>query len=159
MSSVSGVLQKVPFIKLSDVKASGVASGTFTSGAWQTRTLNTEDHDTGNNCSLASNQFTLDPGTYEVFAIGRATKAGHHKLKIRNVTDATDEVIGISSYCEPSTAGSNIATLSGRFTIGAAKTFELQHRCGTTRATNGFGEQNTFGVSEVYAVVELRKVA
>ena len=43
------------YIKLSDTKGQGVASGAFTSGAWQTRTINTEDNDTGGYCTLAAN--------------------------------------------------------------------------------------------------------
>ena len=73
-TTVPAVLIDVPYIKLSDVKSAGTAGGTFTSGSWQTRTLNTEDSDTGGNCSLSSNQFTLDAGTYEINARASASR-------------------------------------------------------------------------------------
>jgi len=146
------------YIKLSDVKASGTEGGGFTSGAWQTRTLNTEDTDTGNHCSLSSNQFTLDAGTYEILATARTAKVNGNKLRLRNITDSADTLIGLNAFTEATHAGSNIAVLSGRFTIAASKTFELQHRCQVTRATNGYGESTGFGVSEVYAIIELSKV-
>ena len=43
-----------------DVKSSGTAGGTFTTGAWQTRDLNTEEGDFSKFGTLSSNQFTLD---------------------------------------------------------------------------------------------------
>jgi hypothetical protein len=52
---------------IKDEKSSGTASGTFTSGAWQTRTLNTVSGDTAM-VSLSSNQFTLGVGTYQIIA-------------------------------------------------------------------------------------------
>ena len=60
-----------------DQKASGTAGGDFTSGAWQTRTLNTEVFNTITGSALAANQVTLPAGTY--FLLGAAQ--GHqHEL-------------------------------------------------------------------------------
>ena len=50
---------------LKDVKAANTAGGTFTSGAFQTRTLNTVEGD-ASIVSLAANQFTLQAGTYHI---------------------------------------------------------------------------------------------
>lgn len=146
------------YIKLSDTQTAGTTSGTFTSGAWRTRTLNTEDADTGSNCSLSSNQFTLDAGTYRILAMGMSNSVDRHKMKLRNTTDSSDEIIGINSFASATNAGSNSANVVGEFTIGASKVFEIQHYCLTTKATNGFGAITNFGVSEIYAVVELWKV-
>lgn len=145
------------YIKLSDVKVANTAGGTFTSGSWQTRTLNTEDSDTGGHCSLSSNQFTLDAGTYRIIASAPAYNVAAHKAKLYNVSDASDEIIGSPEYI----AIANVMSTSlvrGQFTIASSKTFEIQHRCGSTQATNGFGVQSNFGVSEIYTVVELWKV-
>ena len=87
------------YIKLSDTKTAGTDGGTFTSGAWYTRTLNTEDVDTGNHCSLTSNQFTLDAGTYRIKARSAAYDVNAHIAKLYNITDAADEIIGTNELC------------------------------------------------------------
>ena len=145
------------YIKLSDVKTA-TAGGTFTSGAWRTRDLNTEDNDTGNNCSLSSNQFTLNAGTYRIAARAPAHKVDVHKIKLRNITDSTDELIGSAAYCGSTTVVQVDSFLGGQFTIAAQKTFAIQHICQTTKAGNGFGVTVWYSVDDVYAVVELWKV-
>ena len=44
----------VSYIKVSDFKTPGTDGGTFTQDAWQTRDINREDTDTGDNCSISS---------------------------------------------------------------------------------------------------------
>lgn len=146
------------YIKLSDVKPSGTAGGTFTAGAWQTRTLNTEDSDTGGHCTLSANQFTLEAGTYRILAAAPAYAATLHKTQLYNVTDASVEILGTSSHSSSSAGGTSTSTVTGEFTIASTKTFELQHRNSVTRSSDGFGIASNFSVSEVYAVVELWKV-
>jgi len=145
------------YVLLQDQKSAGTAGGTFTSGAWRTRDLNTEVADTGGHCSLSSNQFTLAAGTYRIKAHAPAYACSLNQLKLRNTSDGTDTVIGGGEYAEPTYFNQAQAMLEGRFTIASSKTFELQHRCLTTRATDGFGNAGNFGVTEVYAVVELWK--
>jgi len=146
------------YIKLSDVKTSGTDGGDFTAGAWQTRVLNTEDTDTGGNASLSSNQFTLQAGTYQINARAPAYQVNDHKLKLRNISDSTDEIIGTSNISANTAATQVYGVVVGQFTITAPKIFELQHYCQTTRTSLGFGVNTTFGVSEVYAIVELWRV-
>jgi hypothetical protein len=144
------------YIRLEDQKAQNTAGGTFTSGAWQTRVLNTEVTDTGGNCTLASNQFTLTAGTYEIFATAPASFVDGHVARLFNVTDTALVIAGQNAYSsanETDVTTTN-AFVRGVFTIGASKALEIQHRCQVTRATNGFGsELNLTG--EVYTVVEL----
>lgn len=146
------------YIRLSDTKATTTDAGTFTSGAWQTRTLNTEDIDTGGVCTLASNQFTLSPGTYRIRASAPAYDCSTHQTRLRNITDSTTDSVGTSEYCDTTGSGYNRSFIVDEFTITASKTFELQHRCTVTRATNGLGLANSFGENEVYAIVELWKI-
>lgn len=151
-------VRKVAFI--SDQKAAGTEGGGFTSGAFQTRDLNTLVDPFGI-VSLSSNQFTLQAGTYRVRAKAPAySDAGsidRHQCKIRNVTDSTDTLIGSSEY---NGDGGNTTSsfVEGLIVITSAKTFALQHRCGTTQATFGFGLASNFGVNEVYATVEIEKL-
>ncbi len=142
---------------LKDVKTSGTQGGTFTSGSYQTRTLNTEEDPFGI-VSLASNQFTLQAGTYFVEASAISGVVDGSKLKVRNITDSTDPIIGVNQYATSTAGVATIGIVSGYITLTAQKTFELQHRCQTTKATDGFGAALSFGDSEVYAQVKITKI-
>lgn len=150
--------RKPEHVILRDVKASGTNGGDFTSGAERTRVLNTKTVDSAGVCSLASNQFTLDPGNYICSAWAVAAQVQEHRTKIRNITDSSDPIIGGAIYADNTGNVSNISHLHGSINITAVKTFELQHRCTNTRATTGFGVPVGFGTSEVYAEVHLIKV-
>ena len=141
------------YVKLVDTKAQNTAGGTFTSGAWQTRVLNTEEEDINNDCSLASNQITLEAGTYECQISCPVFHVNRHQTRLYNTTGAVVVLLGTSEYsavgAPPQPA--NRSFISGRFTIAASQALEVQHICQTTQATQGFGVENNF-TSEVYTV-------
>jgi len=145
------------YIKLSDTKTSGTDGGSSSATTTHVRVLNTEEHDTGNNCSLVSNQFTLAAGTYQIQASAPAYKSEQTKIRLYNVTDAVYEIEGQSTYFAASNTVGGHATLQGAFTIATSKTFELRHYITTAQATSGLGAGVAQG-DEVYAVVELWKV-
>lgn len=152
---VAGTLS---YLNYQDQQAQNTQGGTFTSGAWRTRVLNTEVSDTGGYGSLSSNQITLTAGTYIIRASAPAWAVGRHQIRLQNVTDATTVLVGRQGFIDiGATGGVNISELTGKFTIGASKALELQHQCETTKSTNGFGIAANF-TTEVYAVVELWKV-
>jgi hypothetical protein len=140
---------------IQDQQAAGSDGGSFTTGAWRTRTLNTEvTSEVGG--SLATNQITLPTGTYYIEARVPALNVLSHKAKLYNITDAADELIGSSELSNDAQTNSII---SGRFPVTAAtEVFEIQHRCASTWATNGFGDAGNFGVIEIYTDVRIWKV-
>jgi len=142
-----------------DEKSSGTSGGTFTSGSWQTRTLNTSMTNEISGASLSSNQITLPSGTYFINALAVALKVDGHKAKLRNITDSSDTLIGTSEYAGSGGVVTSSSIINGRFTIASQKTFELQHRCDLTSSTNGFGQAQAFSVVEVFADVRIWKVA
>lgn len=158
VTTLEGAGGGAAYILIRDEKSSGTAGGTFTSGAWQTRTLNTEVIDTGGNASISSNQITLAAGTYEVDISAPAYECASHQTRLQNITDGTTELIGSSEYTGSTDIVSNRSRIQGRFTIAGSKVFEVQHRCSTTRSTSGFGVAASLG-TEVYTIVEMRKVA
>lgn len=146
------------YINLQDHEISGTSGGTFTTGAWRTRILNTEVNDVGGLCSLASNQFTLSAGTYIIDAIAPGYNCNGHQLRLQNITDTATILTGQSAFSRTGASASQYpASLKGMFTIGASKALELQHSCETTSTTLGFGVAASQG-TEVYAVVELWKI-
>lgn len=142
-----------PDAVLEDQKATNTAGGTFTSGAWQTRDLNTEVRDTFGVISLSSNQFTPTVnGWVEWTAPGVACDS--HKTRLFNVTDTTVAGVGTSSIA-PSAPGDDGETLSvGGAAVVAGKAYRIEHRCGTTKSTNGFGQPSNLSTTEVYTRVK-----
>ena len=142
-----------------DEKASGTAGGTFTFGAWLTRTLNTMLTNEISGASVAANQITLPAGTYYIDVLASRNRVGENLVKLYNVSDASDVLIGMVQKTGATYGDVNGSCLSGRFTIAAEKVFEIQHRGSDSRSLDGFGVAAGFGVVEVYADVKLWKVA
>lgn len=147
----------VKYARLSDVKSASTDGGTFTSGAWQTRTLNTEV-DADSIVTLSGNQFTLGAGTYRIAAIAPACAVEVHQARLQNITDGTTTLLGQSAYSRSPAFVQVNAVVVGEFTIAGTKTFELQHRCHATATTSGFGVGVAWGDNE-FSVVELWKTA
>ncbi len=144
-----------------DVKALGTAGGTFTSGAWRTRDLQTTQINNISGASLSSNQITLPAGTYFVSASAPAYSLYRHYTKLFNTSDSSDTLAGTIEF---TSANQQIVTRSfivGQFTIAASKTFEVQHYASNTKATDGFGtsEDNQLGTqTNVYTTIAIEKI-
>ena len=144
-----------------DQKAQDTDGGTFTAGAWQTRDLNTEIFDPDDIVSISSNQFTLSSaGTYYIEAFAPSFGANSNVARLYNITDNSVAQVGSHSYSRNSTGdlGDSKAWVHARVTITGSTTFEIQHRCDTSRTTNGFGVGANLSV-EIYTVVKIYKEA
>jgi hypothetical protein len=156
--TLSAAQKASDYIEIRDQKAAGTDGGGFTSGAWQTRDLNTEHADAGGHASVAANQITLAAGTYECDIEAPAGVCNAHQAKLYNVTDAADTLIGTTEYTGNGNTNYTRSRITGRFTIAAQKVFEVRHQCQTTKATDGFGNSANFGVTEIYTVARFWKV-
>jgi hypothetical protein len=144
-------------IQLQDQKANTVNGGAAVTGAWTARVLNTEVIDTGGDCTLAANQFTLAAGTYYIDAISTLFRVTDARIRLYNVTDATAEIIGLSAYCDDSD-GDNVAlNLRGWFTLAGVKTFELQYWAANGAGTEALGRSSDTGSIEIYTDIILQK--
>ncbi len=142
-------------VYISDVKSNGTNAGTFTSGAWRTRDLNTIS-DFGTGITISANQIIIPAGTWEIYSAAPAHDVNSNQAKLVNITDSSDTLIGQNA--RTGSDSDSIAIVQGRFTIASQKTFEIQHQCQTTNATNGLGAACSFSVGEVYTQITIRKV-
>lgn len=149
------------FAVLNDTKAANTPGGSFTAGAWRTRTINTEVADPSSIVTLASNQFTLTAGTYYVRASAPAMRVNSHQARLRNITDSTTTLAGRPMYSAFGGAyASSDSVIEGMFTIAGSKVFEVQHQCETTSSSSsGLGQPGNFGESNIYTTVLIVKVA
>ncbi len=143
-----------------DQKAYDVTGGAFTSGAWRTRDLNTEVSDADGIVSIASNQFTLQAGTYTIEWLAPAYNVRYHLSKLVGITSLGDSGYGTAN--RTGTAGGDTGQDSNGMavvTLSGAEAFEIQHQCETTR-TYGFGSgQNSLdsGTVNIYTQVKILK--
>jgi hypothetical protein len=149
------------FAVFQDVKAISTAGGTFTSGAWRTRDLQTSQYNNISGASLASNQITLPAGTYYVYATTPAYAIYRHYARLENITDSTTTLAGTIAFAAPS-FDNNTSIISGVFTIAGAKVFEVQHRSSDTKNGDGFGtsEDNQLGgvQTNIYTTITIEKI-
>ena len=145
---------------IADQKTLGTDGGTFTSGAWRTRDLNTEVTDVNNIVSISSNQFTLQAGTYLIKGSAPAFDVDRHAAWVYDVTaGANVGEVGANAYANNTTDRSFFQI---RVTISSANVYEIRHRCNTSKTGNGFGvESNSSHINRdsIYTVVEIYKEA
>lgn len=147
------------YILIQDQKSVGTSGGTFTSGAYRTRTLNTEVADAGGHASISSNQITLAAGTYRFNISCPAYAVGRHQAILYNISDSSVVAVGTSEYAPVTVSETTSRSIiSGRVTIASTKVFEVQHKGTTTSATYGFGVECSF-TTEVYTSAEFWKEA
>ncbi len=151
----TGVERKIAYIK--DIKASGTHGGDCIAGSYLTRDLNTIEGDSSF-ASLSGNQLFLSPGTYHIEGVAPGYFDNIHKAKFKNMTTGIDALIGSTQRSHTSYGGVSNSDFMGVITITEASTFEVQHRCTTTRTILGFGVAASFGDNEVYTQIKIEKV-
>ena len=159
-SQINSVLDNFSDVAVfQEQQASGTNGGTFTSGSWVKRVLNTTVINNITGCSIASSVITLPAGTYRVLAKAPCHRVSENKTRIQNTTAGTTIILGTS---ELTANTDNIVVSSmciGTFTLSVSSTIEFQHRAGVTQATSGLGVGTAFGDAEVFAVIQIERIA
>ena len=124
---------------IEDQKGAGANGGTFTSGAWRTRDLNTEIFDPDNIVSISSNQFTFQAGNYFIEASAPAYHVDRHQAALYDITADNFHTVGTNEYAKGDAGTGSRSIVIARVSISSANVYEIRHRCQTTFATYGFG--------------------
>lgn len=154
--AIAANLLSIKVATVKEVQSQGVEGGTFTSGLDVVRVLNTVN-DPNSMLALATNQITLQAGTYFILASVPGYGCGTHVAWWRNVTDGVDTIVGSSANASNTNPDTNESKVMDVFVITAEKVFELRHRCGTTMATSGLGKATNIK-QEVYSELMLIKL-
>lgn len=142
-----------------ETQASGTSGGGFTSGSFLKRTLNTTIVNQITGCTLTSSVIALPAGTYQVLVFAPAFKVVGHKARLQNTTDGTTIALGQSALAAAVDDAETNAVLQTVFTLTATKNVEVQHQAQTTSATQGFGRACSFGVDEIYTIIQIVKLS
>ncbi len=136
------------------------SSGTFNSGDWRTRPINTEAYDPDGIGSLSSWQITLGAGTYYVQWRAPAYRVQRHVTRLWNVTDSSQiGDHGQAGYSpvngDPANGYSHGAAW---FTISGSKAIRLEDKSSHSRGTNGFGVSGGT-TPHVFAAIDIFKTS
>ena len=158
LQDVSNLNHRTWDVIIEDRKPSGTEGGTFTSGAWITRDLNTLVYNYDSLASLNNNRFTLPAGTYCIDWDAPAASVERHRTQLYNYTTSstvaygTSEKCAIVSYSCTRSFGTTIISITNN------STFEIKHRCETSKSDNGLGLATNMG-TEIYTRVRIKKIA
>lgn len=133
---------------IKDIKPQATSGGTFTSGVWRTRTLNTIENDINSIIlELNANQFRMKRGVFHCFATCPAHSVNRHQARLYNVTQAAIAILGTPEY---SATTQSQSIIDGQFTVTDENDlYEIQHICSVTAAAQGFGVEGDF-TTEIY---------
>lgn len=148
--------QLVAYIQ--DAVIANAASPSTTAGSWQTRFLTILNDVDNIGISLASNQFTLPAGTYDIDFQSTFYFSGNSIMRLRNITDSITTLVSEFSYQGSGVVGAPVKA-SGRVVLTAPKVFQLQYFC-DTGAGIGYGGQISAGAAETYptSLVKITKI-
>jgi len=130
--------------------------GTFTAGVWATRDLNTIYGNAENLVALTNNQFTLQAGSYLIYASAPGFWVSNHQCRLQNITGAQTAQYGTCERAHTTGETTNTSQLFAIVSPSSATTYELQHRCTTGGVTHGFGVGTGFGTNIYSQVVIMR---
>lgn len=161
IQDVAAVIFTPKIAYLKDVKASGTVGGTASAAVWQTRNLNAITGDSSI-VSLSANQFTLQPGEYDILAKVPSYAGDSNKARLKNVTDNTypDGGTGSSEFSWSGGNGTSTSFVECRIVLTEAKTFVIEHYVATSSGPSSLGfAASIAGVDEVYTQVKIIKIA
>ena len=142
-----------------DEKSHDTSGGTFTSGDWRDRDLNTEIADPDGIVSISSNQFTLGAGTYFINWSCPAYRVEEHRSRLYDVTGSAVLAVGFNAWSADSDRPQGWSEGFFRHTITSNNVYKLQHFC-LDSYTNGFGRSgNIDDTVERYSWVKIFKEA
>jgi len=141
-------------ILLFDQKAQNAAGGTFNSGAWQQRVLNSKQGDQDESVTLANNRFTLPIGRWWIKWESPAYLVSGHQSQLYNVTQGT--IVKMGSSERSAAAGATVSRSHGSvlYDVPSPMQFVIQRRPPTSLWSNGAGLPTSF-CAEIYTQVEL----
>lgn len=145
-----------------DEKPINTNGGTFTSGTWQQRDLNTLTGD-DSFVSLNLDSITLDSGIYVITISVPAFNVEDHQARLYRTTIPVGQVaVGSMGYAKAN-GGAGANTESRIVTVvevgAAGETYVIQHRCSLTNNGDGFGRGAPWaGGESVFTQVQIEKL-
>jgi hypothetical protein len=114
---------------------------------------------TGASLDTSTYEITLPAGSYEVEFHSTVLRVQENKARLRDTTNGTTLGVGTSMHADKSDGSSTDSSGKCRFTLTGTTTLELQHYYDDSNGTEGYGRGELGGEPDVYAWVEVKKIA
>ena len=137
-----------------DVKAQGSHGGTFTSGAWRTRDI-AFGYSSIPSSNVVDNQISLPAGRYFVRVTAAAFSVAIHRLRLFDTL--TDTALAVSLNINAPANYQSLAVIEAVVRLDSNAVLEVQHRCTTSRNTDGFGVASNLA-DEIYATFYAKRL-
>jgi len=150
----------VSYASIHDQKTQDTQGGTFTTGSWQIRDLNTEGYDPDGIVSISSNKFTLAAGNYLIKWSCPCYRVDRAASRLYDVTNSA-AISPVGSNTQTATASGYAQTTtdgSARVSPSGSTEYRIETRSFQTRNTNGLGVSTDYG-AEIFTTVEIYKEA
>ncbi len=142
-------LDRKPDYFFTEEYALGVATGTFNSGAWRVRNINTIAINRGGLATLVGSTMAVPTGAYWVYCFGSTFRVGDNALRLADA-DLGFEIgtpwTPVSRAHSSSGHSDAVAQMWAETNFGAGGDFKLEHRCQTSRAGSGMGLANPWHI-------------
>ena len=148
--------------------------GTFTAGAWRVRggwtvlssgAGGSEDAFVTIIGGGALNIIQLPAGRFRFYSSAPAFRVNNHQTQlVRTDSGGAVQAVLLEGTSEWSAQEANYCTsrsvIQGEIMFTASNPWyvQLQHQCGFTRATDGFGKAAGFGISEIYSIMQITRL-
>jgi hypothetical protein len=137
------------FVHVRDERTNGTNGGTFSSGAWRQRVLNTTVTNANNVATLSSNTLTLPAGVWRCWINAPAYLVSGHQARLYKTSTSEVILLGTSEDNTTATGISTRSFVQGQFVLSEASILVVEHRCITSRSNDGFGRPSYLG-TEIY---------
>jgi hypothetical protein len=127
---------------------------------WQTRNLTTTQTQIGSKISvnLSSDEITIAPGTYKIFASAPSYQGIQHQLRLTNVITNATLLTGTFEYTNVSMNVTTRSTINQILTVTASTTFILDHFINRTLTYGGGTSNSVTGEDAIYATIYIEKI-
>jgi len=135
----------------------GISGGTFNSGAWNPRELNTVEFNGINDARLVNNIVHLPKGVYKIQAEATGYKVDAHKCRLYDTTVGVVLAYGSAEVSDSAGNTATVSRVSTVLTLTQPTTLRLEHQCATTNSPTGYGLAAGFG-DEVYTTITVEQI-
>ena len=142
-------------MSLKEQYASGTAGPTLTSGAWNSRTLNTVEFNSISGASVASGAVTLPAGKYHISVAAYMYNLGGGRLALVDEGSGRLVLVGINMIAN--TNDDSTMWLDGVFTLTSTKTLRVKSYNNNGNVTLAALSQS--GVPEIYMSCQIERFA
>lgn len=145
-------------ISLRQSHASGTHGGASSNSGWQKRALNTEVSNTISGASFnnSTGVLTLPAGRYRAVSSQTFNEVGKVSGRLRDTTNSTSLIVGARAHVPTGQTGT--CPVEGSFTLNDTANVELQYNCNNNKGTDGAGQAQNNGDTEVFATLIVEKI-